>query len=115
MKTGSSPRVRGKLDPYQLAEALGGAHPRVCGENVDLTDGGPMLTGSSPRVRGKRVQRLSHQFELGLIPACAGKTGIQTGEVRLRAAHPRVCGENQRGLSTREADSGSSPRVRGKP
>ena len=70
--------------------------------------------GSSPRVRGKpRRSRLTIS-SMGLIPACAGKTGL----VRLsrcgRGAHPRVCGENLPGLHSSPHCPGSSPRVRGK-
>ena len=67
---GSSPRVRGKPEVAEVAEGLipacagktvalaitldsAGAHPRVCGENVNLHSAGLWLAGSSPRVRGK--------------------------------------------------------------
>ena len=74
---GSSPRVRGKLlSPYRvdwryrLIPACAGktrvsapatlrtaAHPRVCGENDDLTPVQQVDGGSSPRVRGKPQQQ----------------------------------------------------------
>ena len=70
---GSSPRVRGKpvyVGDHRAREGLipacagktvalaitldsAGAHPRVCGENVNLHSAGLWLAGSSPRVRGK--------------------------------------------------------------
>ena len=72
-KGGSPPRVRGKLGACQrdadgggltpacagktpglgLADELGGAHPRVCGENEWVNGRGQVRTGSPPRVRGK--------------------------------------------------------------
>ena len=91
---GSSPRVRGKLDPYVRPAARGGlipacagkttgrrvherrrwAHPRVCGENSKSRRGSLAVGGSSPRVRGKPRWLESVGIPEGLIPACAGKT-----------------------------------------
>ena len=91
---GSSPRVRGKLVGRMTVEARGGlipacagktflvamrrqglsAHPRVCGENFNLTGEDEAGLGSSPRVRGKRRGGRAWPLEDRLIPACAGKT-----------------------------------------
>ena len=91
---GSSPRVRGKphradriragpgLIPACAGKTRAGArirasaraHPRVCGENPAHDYGDAQAAGSSPRVRGKPVHGLAQVLELGLIPACAGKT-----------------------------------------
>ena len=113
-RAGSSPRVRGKrfirlscridngLIPAcagkthktRLQRAFPRAHPRVCGENPTLWDLILNRLGSSPRVRGKHTKANRLPWVLGLIPACAGKTGsvgIFAGCLR---AHPRVCGEN---------------------
>ena len=92
--TGSSPRVRGKhgilaLDkfPNRLIPACAGktmcsrsralpagAHPRVCGENRDLSRRWRRRCGSSPRVRGKHDLTQGKLPAHRLIPACAGKT-----------------------------------------
>ena len=50
------------------------AHPRVCGENYPLLRPYMSVFGSSPRVRGKLLGVVIDRDELGLIPACAGKT-----------------------------------------
>ena len=93
--TGSSPRVRGKLDPahvyalyrriiparagqttlVRVVHALIPDHPRACGANDITHINGSTFIGSSPRVRGK----------------------------------------HGRALVRRERAAGSSPRVRGKP
>ena len=132
--TGSSPRVRGKLPVDVDSWVLGGlipacagktlricacswcgwAHPRVCGENVTSASTRSLSPGSSPRVRGKPPSRWPPGRWLGLIPACAGKTGRAGRGWRPRAAHPRVCGENTDPMSPRALAMGSSPRVRGK-
>ena len=71
--------------------------------------------GSSPRVRGKLANQLNPHIRPRLIPACAGKTPRGPGYRGGSPAHPRVCGENQRGFHNTDAVAGSSPRVRGKP
>ena len=106
---GSSPRVRGTVQPveteaatrrfipacagnrYQPSESYNSAavHPRVCGEQHIGTIRIEGNAGSSPRVRG---------------------TGCETKpESKREAVHPRVCGEQKPAAKP----SGSSPRVRG--
>ena len=134
-EAGSSPRGRGKRRRLQvrragrrhipawagkttapgLARAHGRAHPRVGGENGGLRVGGLVGPGSSPRGRGK----LRHGRRLGardrLIPAWAGKTPSSRPRSTERRAHPRVGGENDLFLVSKEDTPGSSPRGRGKP
>ena len=132
---GSSPRVRGKRDLAQLVRdgvrlipACAGktalfpalakgdrAHPRVCGENAVMIGSRVANTGSSPRVRGKRLAVVLRSVDLGLIPACAGKTETFSPASPATAAHPRVCGENILVFVGGVFEWGSSPRVRGKP
>ena len=91
---GSSPRVRGKHVPglhgrevgglipacagktpeVMAVSSIGGAHPRVCGENFVQSSHQRPLSGSSPRVRGKRGNPATTLVTGRLIPACAGKT-----------------------------------------
>ena len=112
--TGSSPRVRGKQHVIPSLVAAGrlipacagktvvpflglvssAAHPRVCGENDGFDIGHGSGSGSSPRVRGKHALLAMPSGDVGLIPACAGKTAVLHGPRELLAAHPRVCGEN---------------------
>ena len=111
---GSSPRVRGKpwlgrgslpsgrLIPACAGKTGGGrseyygerAHPRVCGENTRRPHRTGRYVGSSPRVRGKLDSPWPWFYSLGLIPACAGKTGSLFASIAKTPAHPRVCGEN---------------------
>ena len=134
MIVGSSPRVRGKRSrrPARRRRAglipacagktkgtisrarSGPAHPRVCGENPAMKQKKPPTYGSSPRVRGKLIEYGESALVIGLIPACAGKTGRPRWSALSRWAHPRVCGENRPGLQSHSVSSGSSPRVRGK-
>ena len=45
------------------------AHPRVSGENDQVTDEVNDLLGSSPRERGKLARATVRFFRTGLIPA----------------------------------------------
>ena len=134
LSSGSSPRVRGKLNAHVsrtraawLIPACAGktstsarwthparAHPRVCGENSLPLSGVSLPAGSSPRVRGKQFLRSFRRPFLGLIPACAGKTAAGRGGGGGWGAHPRVCGENFESCGIDWVMAGSSPRVRGK-
>ena len=49
------------------------------------------------------------------IPACAGNACAELGMSRIRAVHPRVCGERGSPLMATLPKDGSSPRVRGTP
>ena len=93
--TGSSPRVRGKLQPVPCSELRVGItpacagktaarrdllpssrdHPRVCGENLGESYEEFVEKGSPPRVRGKHARYRAPDCPCGITPACAGKTG----------------------------------------
>ena len=114
---GSSPRGRGKQDRGDSAIVRGGlipawagktfiwsapdlktaAHPRVGGENHRMKSVAASLMGSSPRGRGKQWSPHTTPARGGLIPAWAGKTFGRAAAPFLRAAHPRVGGENMVG------------------
>ena len=131
---GSSPRVRGKPLHLHVSHTVGRlipacagkttsarssltsskAHPRVCGENRHRAETLLQRLGSSPRVRGKPCPCSSNLACSWLIPACAGKTDADHVLPGRQRAHPRVCGENRALISSRSANHGSSPRVRGK-
>ena len=109
-----SPARTGKTRALSLRFLTGWVHPHMCEENtyqIPVWICGP---GSSPRVRGKQGRRRPGQRHEGLIPACAGKTQRCRFQLRLPAAHPRVCGENSPYLCPKHRPMGSSPRVRGK-
>jgi len=94
-RLGSSPRVRGTLQPgpadllhRRFIPACAGntrrpaplrraapVHPRVCGEHMVRTVGASTDGGSSPRVRGTPGAALCRRAGSRFIPACAGNTG----------------------------------------
>ena len=134
VKGGSPPRVRGKPTSYGhytsnvgITPACAGKtqlpgfwvysdrdHPRVCGENRNRHGQQTEPVGSPPRVRGKRGIIAGGRGELGITPACAGKTKIAVALLVCGQDHPRVCGENGSSFRIRSIAWGSPPRVRGK-
>ena len=75
---GLIPACAGKTSSAGASALAIWAHPRVCGENNDQAVGLHRVVGSSPRVRGKQWFDGTGAPTGRLIPACAGKTGIQT-------------------------------------
>ncbi len=132
---GSSPRVRGKLYTHAVhvhaariiparagqtvelleAKAPRTDHPRACGANPSDRGSRVWCPGSSPRVRGKHGYRLGHLGHGRIIPARAGQTAAHVYDIRKGADHPRACGANHDVDIPQQRDTGSSPRVRGKP
>ena len=93
-ESGSSPRVRGTVQPRitgrlhsRFIPACAGnslsarrpgrfsaVHPRVCGEQDSLHLGCLDCRGSSPRVRGTVIEGSVFHFVSRFIPACAGNS-----------------------------------------
>ena len=130
---GSSPHVRGAhnltVDSVQnigIIPACAGStgsspastsstrdHPRMCGEHQYAPIRRLRKTGSSPHVRGAQWVGSHAKYGVGIIPACAGSTGIiRLGRARA-GDHPRMCGEHRLVPSLCSTHAGSSPHVRG--
>ena len=111
---GSSPLTRGKRGIEPPAGCFGGlipahagktrangrsyestwAHPRSRGENFKVPDLRRVSQGSSPLTRGKLQSSRPLGWYRRLIPAHAGKTIVQTVQLKHSGAHPRSRGEN---------------------
>ena len=131
---GSPPRVREKLLAFfeivnspRITPACAGKtvlfsslnscmrdHPRVCGKNSLTKTIDVPRTGSPPRVREKPFLGRTHISEIGITPACAGKTIYWWPSFLDRRDHPRVCGKNTCACELPPACVGSPPRVREK-
>ena len=66
-------------------------------------------------MRGKPNVLIRVGEELGITPACAGKTCCNRSALSGEGDHPRVCGENRQRHRRACRGAGSPPRVRGKP
>ena len=132
---GSSPRMRGTRQAFQLLGVPPGliptyagnttaakntnthhrAHPHVCGEHVSRVEHGASLLGSSPRMRGTPHSLTLTRTMKGLIPTYAGNTGAYHTTAPTTGAHPHVCGEHSDWVTNKIPQAGSSPRMRGTP
>ena len=113
--TGIIPACAGSTRERRVRRRVRRDHPRVRGEHARC----PLLlsssAGSSPRARGApdRPDRVIDL--LGIIPACAGSTGVVVRTRTLPGDHPRVRGEHRLCSATGVRFAGSSPRARGAP
>ena len=134
LRTGSPPRVRGKVVffchkvvRHGITPACAGKrrrvpsprctrrdHPRVCGEKVRVCCYEIVSGGSPPRVRGKANSGHGSKCRYGITPACAGKSTTGAGWLLHSGDHPRVCGEKPGCITGSSGSPGSPPRVRGK-
>ena len=72
-------------------------------------------TGSPPRMRGKQRPHSKGRRQRRITPADAGKTKRLAVYLRLPQDHPRGCGENDSINVIGNMNTGSPPRMRGKP
>ena len=112
---GNIPAYAGKTRRINVIWLSLTEHPRVCGENQIHQEIYSEKHGTSPRMRGKRRCRPYPPVSRGNIPAYAGKTSNIIGRRSGATEHPRVCGENSPKPAANSPDTGTSPRMRGKP
>ena len=72
--TGITPACAGKSLPHAHGLCRQRDHPRVCGEKTFTVKNVPGAEGSPPRVRGKAPVVRDIVRDLGITPACAGKS-----------------------------------------
>ena len=69
--------------------------------------------GSSPHARGTRIRDMQVGGLTGIIPACAGNTGVERIDATVERDHPRMRGEHQPDVAPVVHEQGSSPHARG--
>ena len=111
---GIIPACAGETGGRRRAGSLRRDHPRLRGGNFLMPLMKPWMRGSSPLARGKQRRRVARLQEHGIIPACAGETGVDQGNRTVAPDHPRLRGGNPRCTGTRSVAFGSSPLARGK-
>ena len=75
---------------------------------------GYVANGSPPHARGRLEAGHGHLDELGITPACAGKTDGVFGECGRDLDHPRMRGEDVDKFIFPVANKGSPPHARGR-
>ena len=88
-------------------------HLHVCGEQRSERQSVPPRQESSPRVRGAAQAVDAAVGVPGIIPACAGSSCRNGVPCATSRDHPRAYGEQAIGGMSDNANTGSSPRVRG--
>ena len=115
LRHGSPPRVRGKLELFEVFVPHMRITPACAGKTRCRSRRALTRIGSPPRVRGKQIMSTSSVAPSRITPACAGKTTMVDYAASCVPDHPRVCGENYRSPRPIACQGGSPPRVRGKP
>ena len=113
-QTGITPACAGKTSKIARSACMSWDHPRVCGKNLYLPERLYLTLGSPPRVREKHTPCKVKISNLGITPACAGKTTELNRDGTLKRDHPRVCGKNLLLYYRPTLKLGSPPRVREK-
>ena len=108
------PAHAGKTSPRSRPRSPSRAHPRSRGENLRQETPCPAIHGASPLTRGKHLGELLGGFDVGRIPAHAGKTAFVRGGRSRQRAHPRSRGENYTVRRLKTGAQGASPLTRGK-
>ena len=88
-------------------------HPRVRGEQDDISEFTNTSEGSPPRARGAGQRLRDRVRPAGITPACAGSRTRRTRRRPSARDHPRVRGEQQCSGFEPVDDLGSPPRARG--
>ena len=69
-------------------------HPRMRGEHLNVDFSYRAVAGSSPHARGALRRWSQGSGYWGIIPACAGSTGLSARSRRRPRDHPRMRGEH---------------------
>ena len=112
--TGTSPRMRGKLQPRKIRPLHHRNIPAYAGKTDNHASEACHTLGTSPRMRGKQSLFRNHRRTKRNIPAYAGKTVMSLSTNASWSEHPRVCGENPNKTIGCKKATGTSPRMRGK-
>ena len=86
----------------------------MCGEKILSINRDNAVLGSPPHVRGKAVLCGFPAGNVGITPACAGKSRMKAPCVLSMQDHPRMCGEKCTVSTFIACGLGSPPHVRGK-
>src|SRR5574344_1857113 len=89
-----TPAHAGNTTVADSSTALGGDHPRTCGEHLKTLPLFYRMEGSPPHMRGTLSRLFLLSLTIGITPAHAGNTGLRPAFPSRRQDHPRTCGEH---------------------
>ena len=93
---GITPACAGKTVRGAGDDAAASDHPRMRGEDGNLTHTTLSVRGSPPHARGRLRGELGRHRLNGITPACAGKTWQRSNAHASVRDHPRMRGEDPR-------------------
>ena len=111
---GITPACAGKTFGIKNIDGYSKDHPRMRGEDISMIEYGYVANGSPPHARGRLEAGHGHLDELGITPACAGKTATRPTCSSTRRDHPRMRGEDFPIPEPRDSHGGSPPHARGR-
>ena len=86
----------------------------MCGEKRQGNMNKEVKVGSPPRMRGKVIGGFGVLVQIGITPACAGKSALCVNGGARSRDHPRMCGEKTAREFITYLIQGSPPRMRGR-
>ena len=89
-----TPAHAGNTTVSDSASALGGDHPRTCGEHACRLRVDVVASGSPPHMRGTLETFNVIALAVGITPAHAGNTNGAWQSKEYPQDHPRTCGEH---------------------
>ena len=111
-KTRITPARAGKTTKRLWDISQSRDHPRSCGKDSMALNCPQRAAGSPPLVRERPVKTALRCIFLGITPARAGKTPEWCQLVCRGQDHPRSCGKDDNGFSSKSFSPGSPPLVR---
>ena len=113
VNAGLIPARAGRTSAPPRATGTSRAHPRSRGADECTAEGDRHKQGSSPLARGGPDLQAGDRIVSGLIPARAGRTGLDRVSRQVQRAHPRSRGADSLSVHARGVPEGSSPLARG--
>ena len=111
---GITPARAGKRPRALMVRSVSQDHPRACGEECWSLSCSNGIRGSPPHVRGRGHGVHPAEHQVGITPACAGKSSSGTPRRCSARDHPRMCGEEYEPGLNGAGREGSPPHVRGR-
>ena len=90
----NTPACAGKTRRPSSARPPVRKHPRLRGEDCSVVATMSSQFETPPLARGRRDDHRRPLLRPGNTPACAGKTGIDSGRIDIYQKHPRLRGED---------------------
>ena len=111
---GITPACAGKSEADPVGHATFRNHPRMRGEECTAASIHTSSMESPPHARGRDPDAIAAAREMGITPACAGKSRLAPGRTTAGWNHPRMRGEEPHRRHTRTRPLESPPHARGR-